>query len=250
MNDKNALKCICLLKEYFSTIDIGEIAHVEAPKSLQIGDEECLYYIFYSCLLDYGMKSKMYHQNLINTYQNYPEIFEPNYVEKNFENNRELLLKIMKENIHPRYPNIALKKWIALSKKLANYQLLKTIQSFHGIEELNSFIKEIGEYGQKTGGLLTRLILESKVIKFSDELTFIPLDRHDLEISYYNGISKKQNLNAHEIEELSKCWIEAGKKIGLTPTLVDKYLWEVGDRLCSKNKCLECPLRKNCKKNE
>ncbi len=35
--------------------------------------------MFYSCLLDYGMRSKIYHKNLVDTYEKYPNIFDPNY---------------------------------------------------------------------------------------------------------------------------------------------------------------------------
>lgn len=248
MDEKNALKCIKLLKDYFATMDDKEIAHVRTP-NLEVGSTKWLQYIFYSCLLDYGMKSKLYHANLIHTYQNYPQIFDPNYVVEHFDNNREELLQIMKSNIHPRYPNVALKKWLSLSKKLSSISLLETISSFQMIEELNHFIKEIGEYGQKTGGLLIRLIKESNSLSFREELTFIPLDRHDIEISYYNGITNSRDLTSKEIEELSSCLIRAGKKVGLNPTLVDKYLWEVGNSFCSKKDCNLCPLGRNCKKN-
>ncbi len=249
MNFKNALRCITVLKEYFDTVDSEELANVATP-NLVIGSEEWLCYIFYSCLLDYGMKSKLYHANLINTYQKHLEIFNPNYVVEHFDTDREELLQIMKSNIHPRYPNVSLKKWMNLSKKISSVSLADIIKSFQNIEDLNFFIKEIGEYGQKTGGLLTRLIVESKILSFSEELTFIPLDRHDIEISYYNGISNSKKLNAKEIEELSNCWIEVGKKIGVSPTLVDKYLWEVGNKFCSKKKCVACPLKDTCKKND
>lgn len=248
MEDKNALKCIKLLNAYFRVKD--NLAVVATPKSLKVGEEVWIYYIFYSCLLDYGMKSKLYHANLLKTYDNYPDIFNPKYVIEHFIEDKESLLQIMKENIHPRYPNVALKKWLELSKKLSCYSSLsEKLKSLKNIEELNYFIKEIGEYGQKTGGLLIRLIVESKIVNFKDELTFIPLDRHDIEISYYNGVCKSRNPNSKELEELSNCWIKAGKKINITPTLVDKYLWELGNRLCSKKKCEECPLGKNCKKN-
>ncbi len=99
--------CASKMKNYFNSIE--EIANVEIPNDIKIGTNEHILYIFYSCLLDYGMRSKIYHCNLINTYNKHKEIFDPSYVVKTFKDNEESLLNIIKENIHPRYPNIALK---------------------------------------------------------------------------------------------------------------------------------------------
>lgn len=105
--------------------------------------------MFYSCLLDYGMHSKIYHKNLIETYIKYPNIFQPSYVNGISE---VQLRDIIVNNIHPRYPNVAIKKWIVLSNELNKYdsilEHLKTISSF---DKLNKFIKNIKGYGQKTG---------------------------------------------------------------------------------------------------
>lgn len=74
--------------------------------------------MFYFCLLDYIMRSQNYHNNLINTYHIYPQVFDPSYVIGSFTNNKEKLLNIMKNNIHPRYSNVAVDKWLNLSKKI------------------------------------------------------------------------------------------------------------------------------------
>ena len=67
INSINALQCLSLLKEYFNAQETKKIANVEFPSSITYKTEEWLYYIFYSCLLDYGIRSKIYHQNLIKT---------------------------------------------------------------------------------------------------------------------------------------------------------------------------------------
>lgn len=74
----------------------------------------------------------------------------------------------MKNNIHPRYPNVAVDKWLNLSKKLSKYDnLLDKIKEFNNFNELNLFVGNINGYGQKTVGLLLRLIYESDVFKFN-----------------------------------------------------------------------------------
>ncbi|MDE6141080.1 MAG: hypothetical protein K2G03_00610, partial [Bacilli bacterium] len=115
------------------------------------------------------------------------------------------------------------------------------------IEELENFVKSIGGYGQKTGGLLIRLVVDANIIANVKDLTFIPIDRHDMEISYLSGILDKPNLNEREIRKLSDILINSGHKIGLDASTVDKYLWNIGSSFCNKEKCENCPLMSICK---
>ena len=197
------------------------------------------------------MRSKTYHNNLIKTYEHYKNIFSPSYVVKTFKNNKINLFNIIKENIHPRYPNIALKKWLELSEFLnTNYpddKLKKQIVSFKSYKQIYNFITSIKGYGQKTGGLLLRLIFESGICKFNDELQDIPIDCHDIEISYLNKVVDKINLNNDDLKKLGTIWIKAGKVNNISAGDIDRYLWSVGTNLCLKKKCNECPLKKECK---
>lgn len=246
--DKNKMKkSIILLKEYYSKNDINSLANIEFPPSISYGSEEWLIYMFYSCLLDYGMRSKIYHNNLVETYRKYPNIFNPRYVKENYLNNEVELFEIIKNNIHPRYPNMAIKKWISLSVKLSEYNSIsKILSKYKNFGEVENFVKDIKEYGQKTGGLLLRIISEANICKLDNNISSIPIDTHDIEISYLNGIISSQKLNSKEIAELSKTYIEVGNEIEINPNIIDKYLWEIGNRFCNKRDCLNCPLNKNC----
>lgn len=247
LNEQKAIKCVEKLKTYFH--NIKEDANVEYPENLSKTSNEYLIYIFYSCLLDYGMKSKIYHSNLTTTYKKHKEIFSPQYIVKNYTFNPEKLLETLKENVHPRYPNIALKKWLKLSAFLnENINLKEKISNFSSYEELYKFITNINGYGQKTGGLLLRLISESGVCNFTDEINAIPIDRHDVEISFLTEVINKENPSTEEIKKLSLVWITAAKKHDVTPTDIDKYLWSIGNKFCTKKLCLECPLKDICKK--
>ncbi len=246
--EKKIDRLVQKMHEYYSSSDSNTLATVDFPKLIEYKSNEWLIYIFYSCLLDYGMRSQNYHNNLINTYHIHSQIFNPRYVIENFSINKEELLSIMKNNIHPRYPNVAVDKWINLSMELSKYNnLLDKIKEFNNFNELNLFIRNINGYGQKTGGLLLRLIYESGVCNFNDKLGYIPLDRHDIEISYLNNIIDSQKLNSKQIEELSNLYIESGEKIGIDANLVDKYLWNIGNDFCNRKNCISCPLHYDCK---
>lgn len=247
---ERAVDCATKMKEYFHSVE--QDANVLTPSNITLGTTEYLLYLFYSCLLDYGMKSKIYHSNLVQTYQGYKEIFDPNYVVTHYLDKERELFTIIKENIHPRYPNVALKKWVSLSKYLNdNYpgnRLKEKILSLRSYSELYQFITSIHGYGQKTGGLLLRLIYELGIGDFKDSLDHIPMDRHDIEISYLNGIVKKEKLTNKEIKELGSTWIKAALESGISACDIDKYLWTIGNQLCYKKGCNNCPIRTTCEK--
>ena len=71
------------LYDYFTSV--GKLTNIEYPKEIEYASNNYFLYMFYSCLLDYGMKSKLYHNNLSNTYSKYPDIFIPSRVIKMLE---------------------------------------------------------------------------------------------------------------------------------------------------------------------
>lgn len=242
--DKNqAYNLIKDLSNYYK--DVDDIARVDFPSCLKCGSEKWVIYMFYSCLLDYGMRSTLYHQNLVNTYINNPDIFNPSLVIKY---DKDKLLTIMKDNIHPRYPNMALKKWLKLSCELSKYNSVKKeLTNLKDIYTVENFIKNLGCYGQKTGNFLIRILFENDIFAFP-EINNIPIDRHDIEISYLNNVISKNKLNANEISELSNIYIQSGKLLGIKANMVDKYLWEIGNTFCRKKDCFNCPLNNRCRK--
>ncbi len=236
--------CVLKLKDYFKNME-STSSEIPIPKEIGLYNDKWLYFIMYSCLLNYGMNSKRYNMNILNTYRDYEWMFNPNEVVRH---NEEEILKIVRESIHHRYPNIATKKWINLSRKLNEIcNLVDIVKNSNSYIKLYEFILDIGGYGQKTGGLLLRIIYESGICKYEDSLPIIPLDRHDLEISYLCGIIDKKKLNAKEIYELSRLWIETSLKYDIDASMIDQYLWHIGAELCNKKKCLECPLYSECK---
>jgi len=251
INEKRIEIVLRNMKMFFSDWS-DNIAQVDYPLEINYGSEKWIYYIFYSCLLDYGMRSKIYHQNLVRTYENYEYIFNPKIVTLEYGGNsfkREELLNILKDNVHPRYPNIALKKWLNLSFELAKIDnICDKIKSFKTFEELEFFVKNIGGFGQKTGGLLIRLLFEANVCGFSCDVKSIPLDRHDIKICYMCKIINKEKLSEKEIALLSSSLIKIGRRLGISSSDVDKYLWEIGNTFCNKKDCLSCPLFFKCNK--
>lgn len=126
---------------------------------------------------------------------------------------KESTLKdIIVNSVHPRYPNIAVKKWMQLSQELVKYNdIIKKLKSINSFEKLDFLIKNIKGYGQKTGGLLIRIICDSGVCNFKDCVESIPIDRHDIEISYLTGIISDKKVTAHNIKKLSDTYVKISR---------------------------------------
>lgn len=242
INYKKCEEVVVKLSKHFT--NKAEAAIIEFPSNIKYKTNEYYLYMFYSCLLDYGMRSKLYHKNLNTTYLKYPSIFEPSYVSKMSE---EDLRDIIINNVHPRYPNVATKKWLELSNELIKYNnILAYLKKISSFDELNKFIRNIKGYGQKTGGLLMRIIHDSKICNFKESIKSIPIDRHDIEISYLTNIIDSPKLSNNEITDLSDTYVKVGKKLHINPSNIDKYLWETGNSYCNKKDCFKCPLGDMC----
>lgn len=238
------VRVVGYLKDFFKSN--SNVAKIEYPSNILYKSNEYFIYMFYSCLLDYGMRSAIYHKNLSTTYKNYSFIFNPKYV---LNMDDESLKNIIINNIHPRYPNVAVNKWRELSKKLFEYDsILDYLKGINSFDELDSFIKNIKGYGQKTGGLLIRIICDTGVCNFNNDVCSIPIDRHDIEISYLTGIINSKNVSSKDIDDLSGAYVRASRKLEISPSDVDKYLWEIGNSFCNKKACMDCPLSKCCRK--
>lgn len=239
---EKCLQVVNALNQYYK--NRKDVASVEYPPSITYCSKEYFLYMFYSCLLDYGMRSKLYHQNLIKTYEAHSEIFNPILVS---EMQEEELKSVIVNSIHPRYPNVAVKKWMNLSIVLSSYpNILETLKAITSFDELNQLIKSIKGYGQKTGGLLIRIITDSSVCNFKEKVESIPIDRHDMEISRLVGIINSQKITNKEIKLLSFAYVQAGKQLHINPSDIDKYLWEIGNSFCNKKDCKKCPVYSFC----
>lgn len=86
-------------------------AEVLLPENIEHGSIEHYRYLFYSCMLNYGMKSSILHENLMKLYEQKPLIFSPKYICKTYENNFDALADILRSYVHVRYPNQCAKNW-------------------------------------------------------------------------------------------------------------------------------------------
>ena len=95
---------------------------------------------------------------------------------------------------------------------------------------------------------MIRIICDSKICNFEENLNSVPIDRHDIEISYLTNIIDTNKVSNNKIKELSDTYVSIGKKLNINPSNIDKYLWQIGNSYCNRKLCDECPLNNICKK--
>jgi len=249
-----------ILHNYFKSEQSIKKATIEPPNNIKWGSKEHFLYIFYGCLLDYGVKSSYYHKRLKSTYLIYPSLFNPEFIVKKFTQDISKLAEVLRSYLGVRFPTEAAKRWLALSYVLYstyNCDPRNLIKASQDLNNLKKRILEIRGFGQKTGGFLIRILYENNLLDHiygGQDIQFIPIDRHDVRISIRLGVIKfsgkypsKQTINSNsQLEKLSQLWVEASMHEGVDPAETDRNLWLLGSELCALRKCTFCPVRNIC----
>ena len=254
INKENAKRSLIIMNNFFQENKDLKTANIILPSSIKQGSVEHFKYLFYSCMLNYGMKSKVLHENLKLLYEENPCLFNPEYVLDVYEHNMCALADLLRSKIHVRYPNQSAKNWINLSKII----LTKYNGNFNEIFinkqtylEYQDAIFQLDGFGQKTGGLLLRMLIDEGFIKPLDGIAEIPIDRHDIDLCIWleviNGITAEDIKKSKEvIGKLSKIWVNVSNDLNISPSITDQYLWIIGSKFCSKTQCNICPLNSLC----
>ena len=243
---------------FFANKNIQEQAQVVIPNSIELRSVEHYRYLFYSCLLNYGMKSTTLHENLRHLYEQYSHLFSPNYIVELYSNSYTELAAILRSYIHVRYPNECAKRWIDLSTLLHTQYHDNPKEMFIDKSTYYEFKKSISQIkglGQKTGGLLLRMLIDNDMLKSSDGIAEIPIDRHDVDLCIWLDVIS--NCTADEIKkskkiikQLSDIWVQAANNLSISPSLADQYLWVIGSDFCTSRNCVHCPIPHLCNRKE
>ena len=251
---KNAVRSLHKMHEYFSKQDINTKATVLLPKTMERGSEIHYRYLFYSCLLNYGMKSSVLHEGLKKLFENMPLLFSPQYICENYTDSYTELATILRSFVHVRYPNQCAKNWVALSNILHtkyNDNPKELLMAGNTYYDFQSAILGLKGFGQKTGGLLLRIMIDDGLLTPVDGIAEIPIDRHDIDLCVWlkvisNITSDEIKKNKKVIKLLSDTWVCAAKELSISPSIADQYLWIIGSQFCAKKQCEVCPLCDDC----
>lgn len=226
---EQAKKCLLSMQRYFSKVCINEKASIPLPQSIVVGSSCHYRYLFYSCLVNYGVRSQKLHKDIICLYNERPCLFSPSYIVENYIGNESLLAEILRREIHVRYPNQCAQNWILLSRTLRDKYHENPQEIFVNGSKYADFkmaIFQLRGFGQKNGGLLLRVLIDEGLLDSTDGIAEIPIDRHDINLSVWlkviSNVSAETIVKSKKIiNALSSIWVEAANEMRVSPSIVD-----------------------------
>ncbi len=194
-----------------------------------IADLERALYIFYVLQLDYAMKSQILYKGARELYKENDKFFTPNYITKL---SRESLTNYLKQYLHPRHINEAIKRFQINTAVLIEKYDGDPRKIFENVDSCQYIIKSLKDFrgfGPKIGNFFVRTMINTFDYKYKDIDTVLPpVDVHDVKIAYLFGYTNSDQMSEKNINAVKKLWNEACIKSGESWLIFDKALWLLG----------------------
>jgi hypothetical protein len=228
------------------------------PRNLVPGSKEHAQYLTFVISIDYMTDAVKLWRNARETYELYPERFNPSEVLAITDRTLTTFLR----RLGARYPKSGAQTWKGISRILVDKydgdprtltpvplpisEIKSRLQGFpylKGGKLSNFYLRAMGE-----NGLL-------KMTNFND--LDIPVDIQVARFTVYTGVlallSESYEGCVHKnplrglIEEV---WRNAAKEIATYPWKLDEPMWTIGSKLCAKRSCGKCPVEDLCDKSK
>lgn len=182
-------------------------------------------YIFYVLQLDYAMKSQILYRGALKLYKTKPNFFTPQFVSKLSE---EALTKYLREYLHPRYINEAVKRYGVNTKQLQKLYDGDPRKIFEGAalcQEVLGQLKSFRGFGPKIGNFFVRTMINTFQYDFKDiDAISPPVDVHDVRIAFLLGYTKTVKMTQNNINFVKNLWRDACVRAGKSWLIFDKAL--------------------------
>ncbi len=186
-------------------------------------------FLFYVIQLDYAIKGRVLYAGATRCYQQKPEFFTPSYIR---DLSGEELFKILTEYMKPRYPNEAVVRYKANSKKLQEYYDGDPTKMFTDSKTAIEAVGKIQDFrgmGPKTGNLFFRAMISTFGFKYNDIGSVLqPVDIHDVRIAHLMGFVENNEMTDKNIQQVKLLWNKACKEAGINWITFDRALWLLG----------------------
>lgn len=194
-------------------------------------------YIFYVLQLDYAMKSQILYQGAIKLYKTIPDFFTPKSISKL---SKEDLTKYLKEYIHPRYINEAVKRYLLNTEQIlksCNGDPRKIFDDTTFCYDVLKRLKDFRGFGPKIGTFFVRTMINTFNYDFKDIDTILPpVDIHDVRIGFLLGYTKTDKMTQSNINFVKNLWRDACVNSENSWLIFDKALWLLGSEGKPKSK--------------
>ncbi len=219
-----------VVKQYKSGVGIfKKKINAEELLPMDANDLTKALYIFYVLQLDYAMKSQILYSGALRLYNDNDKFFTPNFLIKVTD---DVLQMYLKDYLHPRYVNEAVKRYRVNSQTLLEkydgdprklFTVAKTCK------EVIEKIKDFRGFGPKIGNFFVRTMINTFNYQYDDlEDMLPPVDVHDVRIAYLLGYTNSDEMSQKNITFVKKVWNQACLDSGESWLVFDKALWLLG----------------------
>lgn len=205
------------------------------PKGLD-GIHKSLF-IFYVLQLDYAMKSQILYKGANRLYLENNLFFTPNFISNLKE---DALTKTLREYLHPRYINEAVRRYVHNTEALLNGydgDPRKIFEHTAYCQDVLKRLKDFRGFGPKIGNFFVRTMMNSFDYTYSDIDTILPpVDVHDVRITYLLGYIDSDQMSQMNINLVKNLWNRACIDTNNSWLVLDKALWLLGSEGKPKSK--------------
>jgi endonuclease III len=202
-------------------------------------------FLFWVIQMDYSTKSSVLYKHANNLWSRIPEWVTTDYI---LSLSKKDLTSMIREELHPRYPNEIFLRFRTNAKKLKDKyssQSMNIIDASNSASELLQKIRSFRGFGPKLGNFLTRTYLDMFNLEYEDiDCIMPPVDIHDVRLTYEWGLVASMEMTTTNINRVKKIWSQACLEANLSWIQFDKALWLIGSEGQQTNKPLE-DFRKN-----
>lgn len=238
--------------------EIDDLVENQIPQGVAPLSKDHARFLFFTVFNDHGTKSRNLYARAKDLFTADPEVFDPRAVTTRFGGATGLdrLATEVTARIGARYPTAAAKAWYHNAMRLRQEfdgEPREVFRCSRDAPEVLATICSFRGYGPKTGAMLLRAIVGlgfNAVERLSEVL--VPVDIHDSRISFYTGIASVTGQALEDVDyyaharAVQRLLSDACTRARVSWPDVDRALWLIGSRGCTKRNCIPCPLLSLC----
>lgn len=194
-------------------------------------------FLFYVIQLDYATKSQRLYEGALKLYKDNADFFKPQAI-LSYEDS--ILEEILRNYLHPRYINEAIKRYLLNSQKLIEEYDSDPTNIFKNSSTAKEFLKKVRDFrgfGPKIGNFYVRTMINTFNLDFPDTEDILPpVDVHDVRIAHLLGYIDSDIMSQKNINNVKNIWSKACKEAKESWLVFDKALWLLGSEGSPKSK--------------
>ncbi len=222
------------------------------PRGLEPGSREHALYLTYVIAVDYMVDAEKLWRRARELYERDPSLFTP---ERVLAMGEEELARALKQ-LGARFPRRAASDWKEISRILLERYGGDPRNIAREPLSVGEILRRLGEFptlrGEKLSAFYVRVMHETGLFKVRDpENLGLPVNRQISRFTVYTGVlagaDHETVCSSPELRALVReVWRRAAAAAGVPAWKLDEPMWNIGSKLCAKDRCLECPVKELC----